>query len=387
MIKVKPLEQNLSQNIQSAIDSKTKPIGSLGQLEVLAKQLQLIAIQRVKRINKESSETDFQVRLTLNKPTMLVFAGDHGINAENLSIAPSDVTRQMVMNFLHGGAAINCFCRSNRIALTVIDCGILKPVSEDEMPRGENDELFPKFLSQRLGEGTRNFAVHTAMSEAQLKQGFIYGQELVASLTSQGVEVILLGEMGIANTSSATAIMAALTPYSVEQCVGRGTGISDEQVARKTALINQAIQRIQPILPLSESNAFTSQQVADLLSEVGGFEIVQMVATILAAAAANIPVVIDGFIVSVAALVAVRMQANVSDYLIYAHVSDEKAHLLLLTELAKLANLSTGRSPALLSLGLRLGEGTGAALALPLLQAAASFYNDMASFEEAGVTV
>jgi nicotinate-nucleotide--dimethylbenzimidazole phosphoribosyltransferase len=393
MIEIKPLDKSLEQAIQATIDGKTKPIGALGQLETLAKRLQLIASQRA-RISITVNDSDVlnrnEVKLSLTKPNMLVFAGDHGINKENLSIAPSHVTRQMVLNFLHGGAAINCFCRSNQIALTVIDCGILTAISPTDIPEysasacSTSLPIPPTLIEQRLGSGTLNFSIQAAMTKVQVEQGFAYAYNLVKQLSDEGVDVILLGEMGIANTSSAAAIMAFLTPHSVEQCVGRGTGISDEQLARKLRLIKRALQRISTTLPLHDASQLTEQKLKTLLSELGGFEIVQMVATILAAASRSIPIVIDGFIVSVAALVAARIEPNVCDYLIYAHVSKEKAHQLLLTELAE---ISQSECKPLLDLGLRLGEGTGAALAFPLLQAAASFYNDMASFTEAGVTV
>jgi len=383
MIQVTPLDKSSGQDIQLTIDVKTKPIGALGQLEVLAKKLQLISSQRIKNTNEFVSK-EMNPRLTLANPTMLVFAADHGINEEGLSIAPSEVTRQMVLNFLHGGAAINCFCRSNDINLTVVDCGILTAVSSNEIPETATKKLSPRLVEQRLGEGTKNFAKEAAMDEVQVKQGFTFAKKLTEKLISDGIEIILLGEMGIANTSSASALMAALTPYNVEQCVGRGTGISDEQISKKIELINKALQRITPSIPLNDASLLTERQLQVLLSELGGFEIVQMVATILTAASQSIPIVIDGFIVSIAALVAVCMQANVSDYLIFSHVSKEKAHQLLLMEFKK---LNSEIDPPLLDLGLRLGEGTGAALALPIIEAAASFYNDMASFTDAGVSV
>ena len=388
MIKVKPLNTKASNKVQTIIDSKTKPVGSLGQLEAIAKKLQLISSQRANQnITMASSIEDViegvieSDRISLAKPTMLVFAGDHGINEEGLSIAPSEVTRQMVLNFLHGGAAINCFCRSNSIDLTVIDCGIITSVNASEVSPKDHE---PKLVELRLGSGTLNFSQQAAMSLVQVEQGFFYGKDHTEQLISQGVEIILLGEMGIANTSSASALMASLTSFSVEECVGRGTGISDEQIVKKTSLITQATQRVSTVMPLDNSSQLSEQQIKILLSELGGFEIVQMVSTILTSAAHSVPVVIDGFIVSVAALVAIRLQPNVSDFLIYSHISKEKAHCLLLSELT---NKSDDNCQPLLSLDLRLGEGTGAALALPLIQAAASFYNDMASFAEAGVTV
>ncbi|TMM46849.1 nicotinate-nucleotide--dimethylbenzimidazole phosphoribosyltransferase [Colwellia ponticola] len=391
MFSIAPLTTASSAFIQKKIDNKTKPLGALGALELLALQLALLTEQREK--NKAAAWRTHQI--SINKPSMLIFAGDHGINEEKLSIAPSAVTQQMVLNFLHGGAAINCFCQSNDIALTVIDCGILQAINANDIAdinskatnnKAVNDTAMAvELIEQRLGAGTENFSVKAAMTGAQLAQGFAYGEKLVKDKVNQGVELLLLGEMGIANTSSASALMAALTSYSVEQCVGRGTGITDEQLVNKVAIITKALQRVAD--KSSSLPRVNQQEVTTILAELGGFEIVQMVAAILSAAAANIAIVIDGFIVSVAALVAVRLNKNVADYFIFAHVSQEKAHQLLLKELMAAQTFSDTKVQPLLSLGLCLGEGTGAALALPLIKAAASFYNNMASFESAGVTV
>jgi len=355
--------KKLQTQIQSKIDGKTKPIGALGQIESLALQLALITQQRV-------SSDEQLTQIKLSKPLMLVFAGDHGINRHNLSIAPSVVTGQMVTNFLQGGAAINCFCHSNNIDFKVVDCGILSAVTETDLSESI-------LIEQRLGAGTQDFSAQAAMTFSQVEQGLAYGAQLVECCLEDGSDILLLGEMGIANTSSASAIMAALTTYSVSDCVGVGTGISPQQLNDKVALITQALARFS-----SDHVEHTTDSVLRVLSEVGGFEIVQMVGTILAAAQRNLAIVVDGFIVSVAAFVAVKLDSNVSDYLIFSHLSHEKAHQLLLAEF----QLPDDRKP-LLNLGLRLGEGTGAALALPLIKAAASFYNDMASFESAGVTV
>jgi nicotinate-nucleotide--dimethylbenzimidazole phosphoribosyltransferase len=388
MISVPPLSTKLCETIQAKIDDKTKPLGSLGTLETLALQLALITQQR--KSNNSKASNNRLATITLAKPTMLVFAADHGINEENLSIAPSAVTQQMVLNFLNGGAAINCFCQSNNIALTVIDCGILMPIEKHELPssvlKNSAEALArPKFREQRLGAGTHNFVVADAMSVKQVKQGFTLANELVQAQIAQGVELILLGEMGIANTSSAAALMAVFTQYDVQQCVGRGTGITDEQLARKKALIEKSIQQF--TFSRDHMAALSQDEVIAILAKIGGFEIVQMIFTILAAAAASIPVVIDGFIVSVAALVAIHLDKNVANYLVFSHISQEKAHQLLIKELMSVQTFTTKANQALLDLGLRLGEGTGAALALPLLSAAANFYNNMASFDSAGVTV
>ena len=392
MIPITPLNTKSIELIQAQIDNKTKPLGALGALEPLALQLALITEHRHQKISGcnnsdfSHSELNSSGQISINNPAMLVFAGDHGINDNNVSIAPSAVTKQMVLNFLRGGAAINCFCQSNYIALTVVDCGILQPISADEVPQVASKTMNSvSFIEQRLGAGTNDFSVESAMSIMEVEQGFDYARQLVDVQVEQGAEILLLGEMGIANTSSAAALMSALTLSSVPDCVGRGTGITDEQLEKKIALIESALQRVK----VSENNVenLTQDEIILLLSELGGFEIVQMVSAVLSAASASIPVVIDGFIVSVAALVALRLDKDVANYLIFSHVSQENAHQKLLEELISAQTFNVSSSQPLLNLGLRLGEGTGAALALPLIKASASFYNNMASFESAGVTV
>jgi nicotinate-nucleotide--dimethylbenzimidazole phosphoribosyltransferase len=352
---IKPLNSHNSAKIQQVIDSKTKPLGALGELEGLAKKLMLI----------QSQHGDLATtKLTISKPSILVFAADHGMAEQGISIAPSEVTRQMVLNFLHGGAAINCFCQSNHIAMKVIDAGINIPLTTTEKSVGED------FIEQRLGAGINDISKTSAMTEAQVEQGLLYGKKITTAVINQGCNILLLGEMGIGNTSAASAILVAYSQQSVEQCVGNGTGINSQQLSLKKQLIAQAVSRLD-----------REQILADpyyVLKELAGFEIVQMVGAILAAAEQGIAVLIDGFIVTSAALVAVKINPNVRDYLIFAHQSNEHAHQLMLSML---------EAKPLLNLGLRLGEGTGAALALPLVNAAASFYNDMASFESAGVTV
>lgn len=333
------LDKTATPVIQQRINLKTKPAGALGLLETLALQLALI--------QSKSS-------LSLNKPVLLIFAADHGINSHGLSIAPSEVTQQMVSNFLAGGAAANCFCRSNGIGLFVVDAGIVKPLPDAT-----------GVIQQSLGFGTADFSQGPAMTMAQVEAGLALGRHVANQQIVAGCDLLLLGEMGIANTSSAAALLAAATDLPVETCVGRGTGISDEQFQLKQALIKQALQRPYAKDPQS------------ILAEFGGFEIVQLCGAILGAAALQKPVLIDGFIVSVAALLACQMAPDCRDYLIFAHKGAEAGHKAVLKALD---------ATVLLDLGLRLGEGTGAALAVPLLKAAISFYNDMASFADAGVT-
>ncbi|WP_077339250.1 nicotinate-nucleotide--dimethylbenzimidazole phosphoribosyltransferase [Pseudocolwellia agarivorans] len=350
-MEIKALRLEFESEIKNKINQKTKPIGSLGLLENTALQLALIQSNKANTLISH---------ISINKPTALVFAGDHGISEEGVSIAPSCVTRQMVQNFMAGGAAINCFCQANNIEFNVIDAGIIEPITE------ASSELPSNLINMRLGAGTKNFVHESAMTMEQVELGLSYGEQVVTPIIKNGSNLIILGEMGIGNTSSATAITACLTHTEVDLCVGVGTGITAEQLFKKQTLIDKALAR------------FDSDNPLTVLKEVGGFEIVEITGAILAAAQAGVCVLVDGFIVSAAALVACKINSNVRDYLIFAHESHEFGHQLLLRHL---------KAKPLLNLGLRLGEGTGAAVALPLLTAAAAFYNNMASFEDAGVTV
>lgn len=336
-----PETASLSQ-IQDKINNKTKPLGALGQLESLAAQLALI------------QQAD---HLTISQPHLLVFAGDHGIARHGVSIAPSEVTTQMVMNFLAGGAAVNCFCRTSDMAIQVIDAGTqLEPADH------------PQLRKQRLGAGTADFTQQPAMSRDTAVQGLMHGAEAVARVHQQGSNLVGFGEMGIGNTSSAAALMAALLDLPAEACVGRGTGISDAQFEQKLALITRALAQHQTELddPLS------------ILACLGGFEIAQITGGMLKAAELRMTVLVDGFIATAAALIATTMYPAARGYFLFCHCSEESGHQRMLEHL---------EAEPLLNLGLRLGEGTGAALALPLIRAACEFYNNMASFSEAGVTV
>ena len=341
------LDTKYSQYIQHRIDQKTKPLGALGLLEKVAHQLALIQSQ-----GKEAAVEHIE----LNKPRIIIFAGDHGVADEGVSIAPSAVTQQMVLNFLNGGAAINCFCAVNHIDITVVDTGILLPIESDS----------PMLISQRLGTRTNNFANEAAISIETVERGIELGVELVSRTISNGTNIIMFGEMGIGNTSSASAILSALANRTAVECVGLGTGINNEQFARKVAVVEQGVARCAGLDPKS------------ILAQVGGYEIVQMVGAFLGAYQNRTPVLVDGFIVSAAAYVATLIEPNCRDYMIFAHRSEESGHKILLELLD---------AEPLLDLGLRLGEGTGAALAMPIIRAAAEFYNNMASFESAGVTV
>lgn len=330
----------LKKELQHKIDFKTKPLGSLGKLEKLALQIGLVQ-------NTLSP--------VLNNPTIVVFAGDHGIAKEGVSAYPQEVTFQMVMNFLNGGAAINVFTRQNHIDLQVVDAG----VNFDFEP---NDKL----INAKIAKGTKSFLQEKAMTEAQLQQCFEKSSEIVNQLFENGCNVIGFGEMGIGNTSSASMLMSYLCNLPIEKCVGRGTGLNDEQLKKKISTLRQAQQ--------IHGNIENPKEV---LQTFGGFEIAQMCGAMLAAFENNILILVDGFIASSAFLVAYKINPAIIHNAIFCHLSDEFGHQNLLNYL---------NVEPVLKLNMRLGEGTGCAVAYPIIESAISFLNNMASFESAGVT-
>jgi nicotinate-nucleotide--dimethylbenzimidazole phosphoribosyltransferase len=338
-------------DIQHHIDTKTKPIGALGQLESIAKKLSL---------TQGYHSGNYQY-IEINHPTIMIFAADHGIVQNGVSIAPSEVTRQMVANFLAGGAAINCFCDTLDIHIKVIDAGMLQPI---ETPH-------PMLINQSIASGTADFSIKPAMTHVQAEQCLFMGQQAAAQLFQTGTNVLGFGEMGIGNTSAASALLSVLTGLPAQQTTGIGTGITSEQLDKKIHLIDLALQRVQ------KRYASDTLDPQSALVEVGGFEIGQIVGAMLATASAGKTILVDGFIVSIAALIATRIAPQAQQFMLFAHCSAENAHQLLLKEL---------NATPLLDLGLRLGEGTGAALAVPLLKVAANFYTNMATFDSAQVT-
>ncbi|WP_303785835.1 nicotinate-nucleotide--dimethylbenzimidazole phosphoribosyltransferase [Azovibrio restrictus] len=337
-----PPDPALKPLLQQKIDRKTKPLGALGQLEVLALQAGLV---------QQSLEP------ALRQPHLLVFAGDHGAARAGLSAYPQEVTWQMVENFLAGGAAINVFCRANGLTLSVVDAG----VAHDFAPR-------PGLIQAKVAPGTASFIEAPAMCREQLHAALARGAALARDLAARSCNVLGFGEMGIGNTASASLLAHALTGVALDDCVGRGTGLDDAGLERKRRLLIRAASRAG--LPAGRADPL------DALAEFGGFEIAMMAGAMLAGAEARMLLLIDGFIVSAAALVAARLHPALVDYCVFCHRSAEPGHQAVLDAL--------GGRP-LLDLNLRLGEGTGAALAYPLLQAAVAFLNEMASFESAGV--
>ncbi|MEI7738410.1 MAG: nicotinate-nucleotide--dimethylbenzimidazole phosphoribosyltransferase [Betaproteobacteria bacterium] len=327
----------LEQRLQFKLDNKTKPQGSLGRLEFLAKNIGLI-------LNTEKPE--------LLEPQLVVFAGDHGLVARGISAFPSDVTWQMVENFLSGGAAVSVLARQHGIGLTVVDCG----VCHDFEPRAG-------LLIRKIALGTADATEGPAMTKTQCEQALANGLNLVQGLPGNA---LLLGEMGIGNTSAASLLMSRLAGLDIVDCTGAGTGLDADAVQRKISVLRTVLRKnADAISPL------------DALAALGGFEIATMVGAVLQAALENRVIVVDGFIASSAVLVAAAMQPAVLERCVFAHRSGERGHALMLAHM---------RVDPLLDLGLRLGEGSGAALAWPLMVSACRVIGEMASFESAGVS-
>ena len=330
-------DHDLAIALQRRLDAKTKPPGSLGRLETLALRIGCILGTETPR---------------LVAPQLVVFAGDHGLAARGVSAYPSDVTWQMVENFLAGGAAVSVLARQHGIALTIVDAGVRHDFADR-----------PGLVRRKVAPGTDDSSIGPAMTAGQCVEAVTAGREIVAALPGNA---LLLGEMGIGNTSAAALITARITSSPVERCAGRGTGLDDAGMARKLDVLTR-------VLAL---HADVHDPLA-VLAAFGGFEIAMLCGAVLQAALERRVIVVDGFITSSAVLVAARLQPHVLARCVFAHRSDEAGHALLLDALD---------ATPLLELGLRLGEGSGAALAWPLLQSATRLLNEMASFASAGVS-
>ncbi len=344
---------SLQADLQHKINNKTKPPGSLGLLEDIALQVGLI------------QETTSPI---IAQPYMVVFAGDHGIAKTGLvNPYPQAVTAQMVLNFLNGGAAINVFCRQHNITLQVVDAGVNHDlISTSTQLRVRDGDIF---INAKMEYGTSNYLEGAAMSEDQALAAMEKGKAIVKTIADRGTNCIGFGEMGIGNTSSASLIMSAVTGIPVAECVGRGTGANNEQLQTK-------INTLEQVYALHQLEQLQGQPIR-LLSAVGGFEIAMMTGAYLQAAEQQMVIVVDGFIATAALLLAKQLYPSILQYCIFAHTSGEHGHEKMLQFL---------QAKTLLHLGLRLGEGTGAALAIPLIQSAVNFLREMASFESAGVS-
>jgi nicotinate-nucleotide--dimethylbenzimidazole phosphoribosyltransferase len=335
-----PKNEFLKDQLQYIIDHKTKPTGALGVLEDLAVQ-----------IGKVFNATTPEIK----DPHLVVFAADHGIAQHGVSAYPQEVTRQMVANFIEGGAAINVFCRQHNIALKIVDCGV-------------NYDFPPHWpiIYQKMGRGTHSFLHGPAMSPDQVQVCLIKGGEVTNKIQQGGCNTLGFGEMGIGNTSTAAVLMSLLLDVPIERCIGKGTGVANEKLFQKRRVIEQAIALYKG-----------GKDNLSIMAHFGGFEILQMAGAMLEAKRKSMLILVDGFISSVAFLCAYKINPEVKDNAIFCHQSAEEGHRLLLQILDV---------KPLLQLNMRLGEGTGCAVAFPLLQSATAFLNEMASFESAGVS-
>ncbi|KAA0014167.1 nicotinate-nucleotide--dimethylbenzimidazole phosphoribosyltransferase [Billgrantia pellis] len=334
-----PVDDALATAVQARLDNLTKPPGSLGRLEALAKSL---------------AGMSGSVGPAVSPPGVIVFAADHGVAEEGVSAFPQEVTAQMVANFAAGGAAINVFARQIGAWLEVVDVGVKSAVAGDGV------------VIDKVRPGTANFAREDAMRLAEAERAIEVGIRAVARSHAAGCRCLIVGEMGIANTTPSSALLAALSGQPASRLVGQGTGIAPERLAHKAEVIEGALaaRGVDPSRPL------------ELLAKLGGLEIAAMVGAYLSAAARRMPILVDGFIATVAALVACRLAPALRGYLIFGHRSCEPGHDVALELLD---------AEPLLDLQLRLGEGTGAALAFPLLEAACRMLSEMATFDSAGV--
>jgi nicotinate-nucleotide--dimethylbenzimidazole phosphoribosyltransferase len=341
LTRIKPVNTELLAQAQARLDNKTKPLGSLGRLEEFARRVAAIGGEMAPDVSRK---------------VIFTFAGDHGIVEEGVSLFPREVTTQMVFNFLAGGAGVNVLARHAGAEVRVVDVGV-------DFDFGDT----PGMLHRKVARGTRNFAKGPAMTRDETLAALQVGIDLADLCKAEGVGLVGTGEMGIGNTSPSSAIIAAISGITVRELTHRGTGINDAALEHKIHIIEQglALNKPDPADPL------------DVLTKVGGLEIAAIAGLVLGCAANSIPVVIDGFISTAGALIASELHPHVRDYVFAAHESVEIGHRFMLERM--------GARP-ILDLGFRLGEGTGAALAMSLIEAGVKILNEMATFEQAGVS-
>ena len=341
--KIEKIDERLRSDIQAKIDNLNKPKGSLGRLESLAMQIALI------------QQT---LSPSLSHPCHLLLGGDHGIEREGVSVSPREVTWQQMINFSRGGGGVNMFCRQHGFDLKIVDVG----VDYDLSP-------YPAILNRKIARGTRNFLHEPAMSKEQYEAALTVGADLVDNCRKQGCQIICLGEMGIANTSPSSIWMHLFTGIPLKECIGAGAGLNSEGIRHKYEILSQAVANYQSV---------THQATPETpLAYFGGFEMVAAIGAILRAAELHLIILIDGFIITACALAACQLYPAVKDYMIFTHCGDENGHKRMLESL---------QAEPLLRLGMRLGEGTGALCAFPIVDSAVRMMNEMNNFQKAKIT-
>ncbi|MCW3805450.1 nicotinate-nucleotide--dimethylbenzimidazole phosphoribosyltransferase [Plebeiibacterium marinum] len=337
---IQAIDSSVTEKLVHKINTKTKPLGALGKLEFIAQKI---------------GEIQNTLTPQLNNPAIIVCAGDHGVTAEGISPFPQEVTFQMVMNFLSGGAAINVFTRQNNIKLLLADTGV-----------NFTFEKHPDLIDLKIAKGTKNFSQEPAMTMEQCQKAIANGALLVEGLHKEGTNIIGFGEMGIGNTTAAAALLCAYTKCSGVEAAGAGTGLDSKGIKHKAQVIDKAIE-----LHKGVTDPF------EILATFGGFEIATIAGAMLKAAELKMTIMVDGFIITSALLAAYHLNKHVLDYCIFSHKSHEQGHQLMLNYL---------EADPILDIHMRLGEGTGSAVAYPIIQSAVCFLNEMSSFEDAGVS-
>lgn len=343
---IKPLDTSLQPLLQSKIDSKTKPLGALGRLEDIALSIGLI---------------QKSLRPKLRQPTIIVFAADHGITQEGVSPYPQEVTQQMVHNFLAEGAAINVLSKPHGIEVLVVDAGV-----------NCDFEAHPKLMAAKVAHGTANMLHEPAMTAEQRDEAIRQGRAIVAEVAAKGCNIVGFGEMGIGNTSASSLIISLLGNLPIEACVGMGTGHEDNHLEHKREILEKVRLAYYENCPPDYSG-----EPLDILRMVGGFEIAQMMGGMLEAAQCGITIMVDGFISTAAFMLAWTLEPHIKDYAFFSHLSNEQGHRWMLEYI---------NAKPLLNLDMRLGEGSGIAVAYPLIVSAVAFLNEMATFSSAGVS-
>ena len=339
---IQPTDKSIADSIQQKIDHLNKPKGSLGRLEELAMQVCLI---------------QHTLSPSLNHPCHLLLGGDHGIEREGVSVSPREVTWQQMINFTHGGGGVNMFCRQHGFDLSIVDMGVDYDLSDVE-----------GVINRKIARGTRNFLHEPAMSEEQFNSTIEAGCNLVNDCAKKGCQILSVGEMGIANTSPSSIWMSLFGDIPLDECIGAGAGLSNPGIEHKRQVLNAALKHYNETMAPSDVNA---------IRYFGGFEMVAAIGAMLRAAEQGMIVLVDGFIMTACAIAAIRLYPAAQDYMIFTHCGDESGHRRMLD--------IVGAKP-LLNLGLRLGEGTGALCAFPIIDSAVRMINEMNNFDTAKIT-
>ena len=344
---IKPVDRSLQSAIQEKIDNLNKPQGSLGRLEELA--LQVCLIQHT-------------LEPTLTHPCHLLLGGDHGIEREGVSVSPREVTWQQMINFTRGGGGVNMFCRQHGFTLRIVDVGVDYDLSGVD-----------GIIDRKIARGTRNFLYEPAMTEAEFDRAIQVGADLVDDCANEGCRVLSIGEMGIANTSPSSIWMHLFCHIPLQECIGAGAGLDVHGIRHKYEVLSQAVVKFCGVDGVNGVNG----QVAKIIQYFGGFEMVAAIGAMLRAAEHHLIILVDGFIMTACALAAIRLYPAAQDYMVFTHCGDESGHQRMLDAM---------HAKPLLHLGLRLGEGTGALCAFPLIDSAVRMVNEMNNFDNAKIT-